>query len=123
MPGVTVDGMDVFAVWEAATAAVKRARAGEGPSMIECKTYRYYGHYSADNPHNYRTVAEEDEARTHDPIKRFREKTIAEQIFTAADLDEIDARNKALLDEAVKFAEASPLPVAADLMTEVYSND
>ena len=123
MPGVSVDGMDVFAVWEAADAAVKRARAGDGPSMIECKTYRYYGHYSADNPHNYRTVAEEDEARTHDPIKRFREKTIAEQIFTAADLDEIDARNKALLDEAVKFAEDSPLPEPAELMTEVYSTE
>ena len=123
MPGVTVDGMDVFAVWEAADAAVKRARAGEGPSMIECKTYRFYGHYSADDPHNYRTVDEEEEARTRDPIKRFREQTIAHQIFTAAELDEIDARNKALLDEAVTFAEASPLPESAELMTDIYSTD
>jgi TPP-dependent pyruvate/acetoin dehydrogenase alpha subunit len=120
MPGVVVDGQDVFAVWEAAAAAACRARAGEGPSLIECKTYRYYGHYSADDPRRYRSVEEEEEARSRDCIKRFRDKAIAQGIFSAADLDAVDARNRRLLDEAIAFAEQSPLPDPSELTTDVY---
>ena len=123
MPGVVVDGQDVFAVWEAANLAVQRARAGEGPSFIECKTYRYYGHYSADDPHRYRTVDEEEKARAKDCLKRFRSQTIAQRIFTADELEAIDARNKALLDEAIAFAEQSPLPDPAELCTDVYATE
>jgi pyruvate dehydrogenase E1 component alpha subunit len=120
MPGVSVDGQDVFAVWEAADAAVRRARAGDGPSLIECKTYRYHGHYSADNARNYRTVEEEEAARARDCLKRFRAQTIAHRIFDAAELDAVDERNKQLLDEAIKYAEDSPLPDPSELMTDVY---
>src|SRR3990172_1532766 len=66
MPGNSVDGQDVFAVWEAADAAVRRARSGQGPTLIECKTYRYYGHHQGDNPLRYRTAEEEETARARD---------------------------------------------------------
>jgi pyruvate dehydrogenase E1 component alpha subunit len=120
MPGVAVDGQDVFAVWAATDEAVRRARAGAGPSLIECKTYRYYGHYSADDTRRYRTLAEEAAARARDCIKRCREQVLAQGIATAAELDAIDARNRALIDEAVAFAEAGPLPEPAELYTDVY---
>src|SRR5258707_1316977 len=71
MPGVTVDGQDVIAVWEVAATAVERARAGQGPSLIECMTYRYYGHHQGDDAHRYRTKEEEAAARGRDCIRRF----------------------------------------------------
>ena len=72
MPGVVVDGMDVFAVYDAAGEAVKRARNGEGPSLLELKTYRYHGHFHADVPENYRTKNEETSWKDRDPIETFR---------------------------------------------------
>ena len=72
MPGVVVDGQDVVAVFEAAVRAVTRARAGQGPSLIECKTYRYYGHHQGDDPLRYRTSDEERSARERDCVLRFR---------------------------------------------------
>jgi TPP-dependent pyruvate/acetoin dehydrogenase alpha subunit len=120
MPGVVVDGQDVFAVWEAADAAVRRARAGEGPTLIECKTYRYHGHSHGDDPHRYRTVEEEEAAKARDCIRRFREQTISRGIFTPAELDAVDEGNRALLDEAIAFAEQSPLPDPSELTTDVY---
>jgi len=120
MPGVVVDGQDCLAVWEAAETAVKRARAGQGPTMIECKTYRYHGHASSDDPRRYRTAEEEEKARARDCIKRFREHVLAHRQLTQAELDEIDARNAALIDESIKFAEESPLPDPSELMTDVY---
>jgi acetoin:2,6-dichlorophenolindophenol oxidoreductase subunit alpha len=120
MPGVAVDGQDVFAVWQAADAAARRARAGEGPSLIECKTYRYYGHASADDPRRYRSAEEEARAWARDCIKRFREQVQSRGLFTAEDLDAVDAHNRALVDDAVRFAEESPLPDPAELTTDVY---
>ena len=76
IPGVLLDGMDVFAVYEAAGAAVKRARSGQGPSLLECKTYRYYGHTVFDNPRTYRTEEEETYWRGRDPIQLFRTRTL-----------------------------------------------
>jgi TPP-dependent pyruvate/acetoin dehydrogenase alpha subunit len=121
MPGVVVDGQDALAVWEVSDLAVRRARAGDGPTLIECKTYRYHGHASSDNPRRYRTADEEEQARARDCIMRFREHVLGRGLLTAAELDEIDARNSALVDAAVKFAEESPLPEPSDLMTDVYS--
>jgi pyruvate dehydrogenase E1 component alpha subunit len=120
MPGVVVDGQDVLAVREAACTAVRRARGGEGPSLIECKTYRYYGHHQGDDPRRYRTVEEEAAAREWDCLRIFRGHMRARGLLDAGDLDAIDAANRSLLDEAVKFAEASPLPVVTDLYTHVY---
>jgi TPP-dependent pyruvate/acetoin dehydrogenase alpha subunit len=123
MPGVVVDGQDVVAVWQAASQAVQRARAGDGPSLVECKTYRYYGHHQGDDPHRYRTLAEEQAARARDCIVRFREQVIAERRLDPATLDGVDQRNRALLDEAVQYAERSPLPEPGELYTNVYVAD
>jgi len=120
MPGVTVDGQDVIAVWEVAATAVERARAGQGPSLIECMTYRYYGHHQGDDAHRYRTKEEEAAARGSDCIRRFREQLLEQGTVNQDALDAIDASNRKKIDEAVAFAEASPLPQHADLFTNVY---
>ena len=120
MPGVTVDGQDVIAVWEVAATAVERARAGQGPSLIECMTYRYYGHHQGDDAHRYRTKEEEAAARGRDCIRRFREQLLEQGTVNQDALDAIDASNRKKIDEAVAFAEASPLPQPADLFTNVY---
>lgn len=120
MPGVTVDGQDAIAVWEAAVAAVERARKGEGPSLIECLTYRYYGHHQGDDTHRYRTHEEEEAARGRDCIRRFREQAADQEVLRPVELDAIEAKNRKKIDEAVAFAEASPLPQPADLFTDVY---
>jgi len=120
MLGVTADGQDVLAVWAAATAAVHRARSGGGPSLIECKTYRYYGHHQGDDTRRYRTKDEEDSARARDCIRRFRESVLHDRSLQLQELDAIDKKNKERLDLAVIFAEQSPLPDPAELYTDVY---
>jgi pyruvate dehydrogenase E1 component alpha subunit len=120
MPGVTVDGQDVIAVWSAAEEAVNRARSGGGPSLIECKTYRYHGHHQGDDTLRYRTADEEEAARARDCLDRFRQLMESDGPLTLAELDAIDLRNQQLLDEAVAFAEASALPRPEELYTDVY---
>ena len=120
MPGVTVDGQDVIAVWEAAAAAVDRARSGQGPSLIECMTYRYYGHHQGDDTRRYRSKEEEEAARTRDCIVRFRERLLEQRAVTREELDALDAGTRRKIDEAVAFAETSPLPQASELFTDVY---
>ncbi|MEA2604869.1 MAG: acetoin:2,6-dichlorophenolindophenol oxidoreductase subunit alpha [Acidobacteriota bacterium] len=122
MPGVTVDGQDVIAVWEAAGEAVRRAREGGGPSLVECMTYRYYGHHQGDETHRYRTADEERTARERDCLRRFREILLA-QGFEGAELDGLDVRNRERLDDAIAFAEASPLPGPEELLADVYVED
>jgi pyruvate dehydrogenase E1 component alpha subunit len=119
MPGVTVDGQDVVAVWEAAGEAVRRGRGGGGPSLVECMTYRYYGHHQGDETHRYRTADEERTARERDCLRRFREVLVAEGL-EAAELDGLDLRNRERLDDAIAFAEASPLPGPEELLADVY---
>lgn len=120
MPGVLVDGQDVIAVWHAATEAVRRARSGAGPTLIECTTYRYFGHHQGDDPLRYRTAEEQRAAQDRDCIKRFREFVLTERLLELADLDNIDELNKQRMDEAIKFAESSPLPPPEDLYADVY---
>ena len=119
MPGVVVDGQDVIAVYLAADEAVRRARAGDGPTLIECKTYRFHGHHQGDETLRYRTEAEERAARERDPLLIFRD-TAPRDGLLAEDLDEIDARSRAALDGAVAFAENSPLPELDELYRHVY---
>jgi pyruvate dehydrogenase E1 component alpha subunit len=120
MPGVTVDGQDVMAVWRATVEAVAHARSGGGPSLIECKTYRYYGHHQGDDTRRYRTREEEEAARERDCIKRFREQVLGNGSLTAEELDVIDKQSKEKIDLAVIFAEQSPLPNSAELYTDVF---
>ncbi len=122
MPGIHVDGMDVFAVYDAAGEAVARARAGEGPSLLECRTYRYYGHTVFDNPLSYRTKEEEAFWRGRDPLKLFREKVVPQGIITAEELDQIDKETEQLMEEAIRFADASPQPDLSQLYDDVYVN-
>ena len=122
MPGIHVDGMDVFAVYDAAGEAVARARAGEGPTLLECLTYRFYGHTVFDNPLSYRTKEEEQYWRGRDPLKLFREAVLPQGDITEEELDQIDREAESLMEEAVKFADESPLPEAIELYDDVYSN-
>lgn len=122
MPGFNVDGMDVFAVYDAANQAVARARAGEGPTMLECRTYRFYGHTVFDNPLSYRTKEEEEHWRGRDPLKLFRETVIPQGEITAEELDQIESEVAVLMEEAVKFADESPLPEPSELYDDVYVN-
>ncbi len=122
MPGILVDGMDVFAVYDAAGQAVARARAGEGPSLLECKTYRFYGHTVFDNPLSYRTKEEEEHWRSRDPLKLFRETVIPLGEITAEELDQIDQEASDLMEEAIKFADESPVPAPIDIYEDVYVN-
>jgi pyruvate dehydrogenase E1 component alpha subunit len=119
MPGVTVDGLDVFAVHEAAGAAVARARRGEGPSLIESKTYRYYGHFEGDAI-TYRTKEEEESYRARDAIASLRNSIIKRQVATDAELDAIDAQVQNSIDLAWQFAEAAPYPAPEEALTDVY---
>jgi pyruvate dehydrogenase E1 component alpha subunit len=119
MPGVTVDGLNVLAVYEAAGEAIARARRGEGPSLIECKTYRYYGHFEGDTT-TYRTKEELAAYRDRDPILSLRRTLEARGIATAAELDAIDQREAGSIDEAWKFAEGMPYPAPEEALTDVY---
>ena len=121
MPGVVVDGMDFFAVFRAAEEAIARARRGEGPTLVECKTYRYYGHYVGD-PLTYRSKEAVDRVReSRDPIDRFAERLQKDHGIGAADLQRVDQQVVDAVAAAVRFAESSPMPdPARDLETDVY---
>ena len=119
IPGETVDGMDVFAVKEAAERAAEHARSGKGPYILEMKTYRYRGHSMSD-PAKYRTKEEVDEVKTtRDPIDHI--KTMLQQAGVAEDeIKTIDNEIKAIVLEAVEFAQTSPEPDPSELYTDVY---
>src|SRR5579875_3401031 len=120
MPGVVVDGMDFFAVHAAAGEATLRARRGEGPTLLECKTYRYFGHYVGD-PLTYRPKDEAECIRTtRDPLDAFERRVLAERWLAADDLRGIDAEVAAAVEAAVRYAEASPPPDPADVTRDVY---
>ena len=111
IPGRVVDGMDVLAVYGAAAEAVARARAGEGPTLLECKTYRFKGHSRGD-PGNYRSKEEFEEWSRRDPIELFRARLTGGFGVSAGRLEEIERACQAEVEEAVAFALASPEPVA-----------
>jgi pyruvate dehydrogenase E1 component alpha subunit len=120
MPGITVDGHDFFAVHEAAGEAIARARKGGGPSLIEVKINRYYGHFEGD-AQTYRGPDEVKKLReTKDCLMLFRKKTTGAKLLAKADLDAIDKDVMALIEDAVKKAKAAPKPTKADLLTDVY---
>jgi len=121
MPGAVVDGMDVTAVYRAAAQAVSRARSGHGPTLIECKTYRYAGHSRGD-PGGYRTKDEIAHWKACDPIPRCRTLLTKQHGVSAEELDEIEQRCQAEVQEAVHFAEASPDPLPASLYEHVFAN-
>jgi len=119
IPSITVDGQDVFAMHEASREAVARARRGEGPTFIEAKTYRYYGHFEGDML-RYRTREEEELHRSRDCIQRFRTQVIESGLMTEAQLDAIESRAAEAIEHAAKFAMESPDPDLREILTDVY---
>ncbi|MGH4027520.1 thiamine pyrophosphate-dependent dehydrogenase E1 component subunit alpha [Actinomycetota bacterium Odt1-20B] len=118
--GESVDGSDFFAVYEAAGQAVARARSGGGPTLVEVRLERYYGHFEGD-AQTYRAPEEVARARSgRDCLTRFRHRVTATGELTLEQLDSIDAEAARLVDDAVSEAVAAPPPTAADLETDVY---
>jgi len=120
IPGAIVDGTDVLAVREAVSLAVERARRGEGPTLIEAKTYRYYGHSRSD-PRAYRTREEEQQWRERDCIKRLEALLLQNGIATQEEIDAVEARAEEAVQKAVEFALASPMPSPDELYEDVYA--
>jgi pyruvate dehydrogenase E1 component alpha subunit len=120
MPGVTVDGNNFAAVAEVSFEATERARKGEGPTLIECVTYRTRGHSRSDR-NRYRTAEEIETWKARDPIPAFERELEGLGILTSAEIDKVRAEVEKEIKEALAFAEASPLPLAADLLRDVYT--
>jgi pyruvate dehydrogenase E1 component alpha subunit len=119
IPGVVVDGNDVLAVFESARSAVERARLGEGPTLIECMTYRQCGHSRSD-PRTYRAREEEEAWKQLDPIPRFRQWLVDEGKAEAAQLGAMEQEVEQTIQDAIAFAEASPVPDPKDVYTDVF---
>lgn len=122
MHGVEVNGMDVVAVRKVAQEAIARARAGEGPTLIEALTYRFRGHSLAD-PDELRDQAEKDFWAARDPIKQFAQYLQDQGLATVDDLKAIDQKIEAVVDDAVEFAESSPEPDPSELRRYIFAED
>jgi pyruvate dehydrogenase E1 component alpha subunit len=116
-----VDGMDVLAVRSATLRAVERARKEKLPTLLEIRTYRFMGHSMSD-PGNYRTRAEIEKYQERDPIKLFAASLLEEKFIDDKGLEEIDRKAREVVEDALRFADESPLPEAEELYTDVYAN-
>jgi pyruvate dehydrogenase E1 component alpha subunit len=120
IPGVTVDGMDLFAVNAQASEFVERARRGDGPAYLVCNTYRFHGHHAGD-PLNYREKEEVERWRLQDPIERVKRAAVDRGVMRTEDIAALEQQIEALIDEAVDFAKNSPDPTPDQLMTDIYA--
>lgn len=121
IPGVSVDGNDVFAVYESVTEAISRARKGYGPTLIECKTYRHRGHFEGD-PATYKPKEEQEEWLQKDPVLRMKKYLIENEILAEKDIDAIDTEIEKEIDIAVKFAVDSPDPKLESTVEDIYTD-
>ncbi|MGD0979275.1 MAG: thiamine pyrophosphate-dependent dehydrogenase E1 component subunit alpha [Candidatus Bathyarchaeia archaeon] len=119
IPGVIADGMDVMAVYESVHKAVEKARKGQGPTLVECKTYRFYGSFEGD-PQRYRTKSEREEWQMKDPLN-FGGKLVNMGVLTDADLQKIDQEVKSAVEEAVKYARESPYPEPEEVTKDLFA--
>ncbi len=122
IPGVTVDGNDIFAVYEAVQEAVDRARRGDGPSLIEAKTYRHHGHYEGD-PQMYKANEEVQKWMDNDPINKLEKAILEAGIATKAELEELANQAAEEMNVAAEFAENSAFPDVSEAFTEIYAMD
>jgi pyruvate dehydrogenase E1 component alpha subunit len=122
MPSFPVDGMSVEAVHEAVAEAAERARKGDGPTLLEFRTYRYKGHSMSD-PQKYRTREEVEEYKGRDPIEQVKKTILDNKILTEDEIAAIDKKVKKQVDDAVKFAEESPWPDGQDAFKDVYMQE
>ncbi len=120
IPAAQIDGMDIIAVHEATTEALRRVRSGSGPVFLEAITYRYRGH-SASDPSQYRQSSEVEEWRSKDPIEQLKSLSSQEGLLTDEELQEIESKVEAEIEEAVQFAEDSPVPEPSSLHDDVYA--
>jgi pyruvate dehydrogenase E1 component alpha subunit len=122
MPGITIDGNDVLAVYQTSGKSIERARAGKGPTLVECKTYRWRGHYEGDpnQGRRYRTMEEIQAWIKRCPIKRFEEKLIKEKVLNKNKIKHIREGIEKKIEAAVDFAKESPLPDPQDIFEDVY---
>ncbi|NWF87815.1 pyruvate dehydrogenase (acetyl-transferring) E1 component subunit alpha [Candidatus Bathyarchaeota archaeon] len=120
IPGVTVDGNDVIAVYKASQKAAGQARKGEGPTLIECKTYRLKGHSRVD-PAKYRPKQEVEEWLKKDPIKRLKQHLIETKTLTEQEIQQIEKQAQTKIEEAVKFAMESPTPNPEEALEDIYA--
>jgi pyruvate dehydrogenase E1 component alpha subunit len=121
MPGVRVDGNDPVAVVEAVNEALDRARAGDGPTLVECLTFRFRGHYFGD-PMAYIPKEQLEAAQQADPIPRYRTRLVSEGTCTEAELDEIEAAAQQSVEDALAIVTSSPPPPVSELDLDVYAN-
>ena len=119
-PGLVVDGQDVTAVYEVAQEAIKRARAGEGPSLIECKTLRFRGHYEGDTE-SYRSQEEIERVRQRDPLDLFEKRLRELGILTDEIAQEMSAQVDREIEEAYAAAQADPMPSLEEVTTDVFA--
>jgi len=122
MPGVVVDGNDVLEVYNATIKAVKRGRAGEGPSLIECKTYRWRGHHEGDpnQGRRYRTTEEIESWKKKDPIERMAANLITDKVVTKKKLDALKKQAMEEIEEAVTYANESEFPALEEMYEDAY---
>jgi len=120
MPGLVVDGNNVLAVYEASLEAVKRARMGEGPTLIECKTYRWRTHFEGE-PDTYRPPEEVEAWMRREPIAPYRRHLIEQGIISASEADALEQRVIAQVDEAVEFARTSPFPAPESALEDLWA--
>ncbi|MDU7503404.1 MAG: thiamine pyrophosphate-dependent dehydrogenase E1 component subunit alpha, partial [Corynebacterium kroppenstedtii] len=121
MPGKVIDGKNVIEVYDEVGDAIKRARKGEGPSLIECRTYRKYGHFEGDEQAYKATEGAEKEFADLDPIPRFREDAIEKGWLSKKKADDIEKASEGRIDDAIEFAEKSPIPDPEDLLSNVFA--
>ena len=121
IPGMSVDGNDAIAVAEVAREAIEKCRRGEGPIFIVANTYRTVGHHMGDPGTSYRPKEEVEEWKKKDPIKRLRQQMVQNKMATDAELDEIEQNVLRELDEAVKFAQESPMPAPEEALEDIYA--
>jgi len=120
IPGVVVDGNDVIKVYQAASEAVKRAREGKGPTLLECKTYRHKGHSRFD-PATYRPKEEVEKWLKEDPIIRFQAKLLEMNVLTQGEMEKMRLDVNVHVENAVKFAMESPYPSPEEALEDVYA--
>lgn len=121
IPGIAVDGNDPLAVYEAAAEAVARARAGKGPTLLECKTYRQHGHFEGD-PAIYKPKEEQAAWMEKDPMPRYAKFLVENGVMTQEEVDAVDAQVAQEIEDSIAFADAQPFPSVESAVVDVYSD-
>jgi TPP-dependent pyruvate/acetoin dehydrogenase alpha subunit len=121
MPGVELDGQDVLQIYDAAGEAIQRARSGGGPTLIECRTYRYVGHHEGDPGTGYRTLEEVEQWKQHDPLQKLHSVLTSEGVHQET-FDSIEDEIGEVVEDAVSYSDQSPWPEPEDAFTQIFAS-